>query len=98
MFETEVHIFWVWRSVMGCTQSTPNGVSSPGRDSDNNGERPDGFQRTKSTPLSDVELQQRIESSGQAQQITIGGVSMSYAFLSQRGYYPDCKWNASNLI
>jgi hypothetical protein len=44
---------------------------------------------TKS-PLSDKEIESRIECSAEAQIMKIGQIVYRYAYVSQRGYYPDC--------
>lgn len=43
-------------------------------------------------PLTELEIQSRIESSKQTQTLEIDGVKMRYAFMSQRGYYPEGIW------
>jgi len=42
-------------------------------------------------PLSSKELQQRIETCDDAMVMNFNAFSIRFAFLSQRGYYPDCK-------
>jgi serine/threonine protein phosphatase PrpC/CRP-like cAMP-binding protein len=39
--------------------------------------------------LTELEIQSRIESSSQTQLLEIDGVKLRYAFMSQRGYYPE---------
>jgi hypothetical protein len=46
---------------------------------------------TKS-PLSEKEIESRIECSDEAQIMKIGKIVYRYAYVSQRGYYPDCKF------
>ena len=42
-------------------------------------------------PMTNAEIENRIECSESSRTATIGGVKVRYAFLSQRGYYPDGK-------
>lgn len=42
-------------------------------------------------PLSEKEIQMRIEAPAESQVFTVGGITFRYAWVSQRGYYPDCK-------
>lgn len=42
-------------------------------------------------PLTELEIQSRIEASKSVQTLEIDGVKMRYAFMSQRGYYPEGK-------
>eukprot|EP01033_Poteriospumella_lacustris_P013111 gene13111-9389_t len=68
---------------MGCTQSTSHtrepveSVSSP------------KSSRRSMNPLTELEIQSRIEASKSVQTLEIDGVKMRYAFMSQRGYYPE---------
>jgi hypothetical protein len=50
--------------------------------------REDAF---KCSPLSQSEIQQRIDAAPNNVDLVIADVSMRYAWLSQRGYYPDGK-------
>ena len=43
-------------------------------------------------PLTDLEIRDRIDAPSQSQTVEIGGVRYKYAWISQRGYYPDCEW------
>jgi len=65
---------------MGCQQSTPSGHApkraSVGRASVN-------------PPMTKSEIHQRIDCIDETRSATFGGVSVRYAYLSQRGYYPD---------
>jgi len=45
----------------------------------------------KNEPMTNAEIENRIECSESSRTATIGGVKVRYAFLSQRGYYPDGK-------
>eukprot|EP01036_Dinobryon_divergens_P032546 gene32546-42159_t len=45
--------------------------------------------RAKNAPLTETEIQSRMEAPKDAHCMTIGGISMRYAWVSQRGYYPD---------
>ena len=42
-------------------------------------------------PLSKSEIQQRIEAPTATAEIEIDGLRIRYAWVSQRGYYPECK-------
>ena len=42
------------------------------------------------SPLSEKEIESRIECPDQAQTIQIGKIVYRFAYVSQRGYYPDC--------
>uniref|UniRef100_A0A7S2E854 cGMP-dependent protein kinase n=1 Tax=Ditylum brightwellii TaxID=49249 RepID=A0A7S2E854_9STRA len=68
---------------MGCSQSkrsTDAAITSKKRGSgDQNG---DDF-------MSNAEIQSRIESIEETKKATFGGLSVRYAYLTQRGYYPD---------
>ncbi len=71
---------------MGCTQSSSktrepvNSVSSPKSN------------RRSMNPLTESEIQDRIDASKQTQILEIDGIKMRFAFMSQRGYYPECKF------
>jgi hypothetical protein len=46
--------------------------------------------KEKSTqPLTEKELEQRIVAPSETQILKIGGINIRYAWVSQRGYYPD---------
>ena len=47
--------------------------------------------RRKSDPLTPEEIEQRIDSSSCVKRIKFKDYSISYAYVCQRGYYPDCK-------
>ena len=44
----------------------------------------------KSNPLTEQEILARIDAPKQFQTLEIGGASIRYAWVSQRGYYPEC--------
>ena len=46
----------------------------------------------KNEPMTNAEIENRIECSESSRTATFGGVKVRYAFLSQRGYYPDGEW------
>ncbi|KAL9187828.1 hypothetical protein ACHAXT_006206 [Thalassiosira profunda] len=58
---------------MGCSQSTVD--KGPGK--------------TGAAPMSKQEIGKRIDSIDETKTCTLGGVKLRYAYLSQRGYYPD---------
>jgi hypothetical protein len=43
----------------------------------------------ENNPLTPLQIQQRIEAPSECKQLVIGGITMRYAWVSQRGYYPD---------
>lgn len=43
----------------------------------------------ENNPLSATEIQQRIEAPTESKHLAIGDIKMRYAWVSQRGYYPD---------
>lgn len=45
----------------------------------------------KPVPLTALEIQARIECPTEMKLLEIGGFKMKYAWVSQRGYYPDCE-------
>lgn len=66
---------------MGCINSSPNrGSQDPTRTT----------AQRNSNPLTEKEIQARIDAPKHTQTVTIGGVTYKYAWVSQRGYYPDC--------
>lgn len=77
---------------MGCTQSTSHtrepveSMSSP------------KSSRRSMNPLTDLEIQSRIEASKSVQTLEIDGVKMRYAFMSQRGYYPEGECHVADGI
>lgn len=40
-------------------------------------------------PMSNAEIESRIESIEKTESLTLGGIKLRFAYLSQRGYYPD---------
>lgn len=71
---------------MGCTQS-----GSKNREPVNSVSLPKSNRRSMN-PLSELEIQDRIDASKQTQILEIDGIKMRFAFMSQRGYYPECKF------
>mmetsp|Transcript_8367 Transcript_8367/g.12563 ORF Transcript_8367/g.12563 Transcript_8367/m.12563 type:complete len:738 (-) Transcript_8367:107-2320(-) len=65
---------------MGCSSSKPAG-----------NKRPSGVGQR----MSKKEVNQRIDSINETCATTFGGVSVRYAYLSQRGYYPDDPYKAN---
>jgi hypothetical protein len=47
--------------------------------------------RSSGAPLTPQEILSRIDAIKQSTVITIANYQMNYAYVSQRGYYPDCK-------
>ena len=47
-------------------------------------------------PMSTAEIQSRIEGSEKTARANLGGMKVRYAYVSQRGYYPDGKKESSN--
>ena len=45
-----------------------------------------------SNPLTDKEILMRIEAPSETQQLSLSGIKVRYAWVSQRGYYPECKF------
>ncbi len=45
--------------------------------------------RPTTTPLTQTEIESRIESSDNIREHQFGTIKMKYAWVSQRGYYPD---------
>lgn len=50
-----------------------------------------GAGRSRSSVMTKTEIDQRIDSIRETCSATFGGVRVRYAYLSQRGYYPDGK-------
>ena len=48
-----------------------------------------GNHPTKDEPMTMAEIESRIESIEYTKTATLGGIKVRYAYLSQRGYYPD---------
>lgn len=63
---------------MGCTESAAA-----------DGKNKKGARRSSAPPMTKTEIHKRIESIDETRRIKFGGVSVRYAYLSQRGYYPD---------
>lgn len=61
---------------MGCSSSKAQNASKPVE---------------QTGPLTETEIEARISAPSETQNINIAGVSMRYAWVSQRGYYPDGK-------
>lgn len=61
---------------MGCNQSSNADKSASGG-------------RRSSAPLTKPQIDKRIDSIKETCTATFGGVNVRYAYLSQRGYYPD---------
>lgn len=68
------------RATMGCNQS-----------SENDNKKKAGGRRQSAAPMSKQEIGKRIDCIPETCTATFGGVSVRYAYLSQRGYYPDGK-------
>lgn len=68
---------------MGCTNSK-GAYTPPPRYND-------GSYSNKSNPLTEKEIQARIEAAKESHVLELGGVKYRYAYVSQRGYYPECK-------
>jgi hypothetical protein len=78
---------------MGCCSSKPEqhvAVKAPAplRDATSNGEE----------PMTNDEIEKRIECAEESKSITLGGIKIRYAYLSQRGYYPEGKNNESVML
>lgn len=69
---------------MGCIHSAPHkhGGRGAGR----------GGRQGGAPKASDSEIRDRIECSPAAVTTTVGTTTLRYAYLSQRGYYPDGAW------
>lgn len=78
---------------MGCTQSTPTNTpnqqqrQSAAPPAGNNGAK--NVKDMKTNPLSEVEILSRIDAPKESKNLEIEGVKMRYAYMSQRGYYPE---------
>ncbi len=66
---------------MGCNQSSNVDKKGPVGGA--------GGGQRRSTPMTKTEIDKRIDSINETRKATFGGVSVRYAYLSQRGYYPD---------
>ena len=51
-----------------------------------------------SVPMTKHEIGKRIDSINETRTASFGGVSVRYAYLSQRGYYPDGTFHALLLL
>lgn len=67
---------------MGCTQSTSN---------INHHQKSSGEKRVvhKPNPLTESEILMRIEAPNESKTLSLDGVNFNYAWVSQRGYYPE---------
>lgn len=68
---------------MGCTSSSVNNTKNQSHNQDT--------VVLKANPLTESEIQARIESSPTTLNMDLGGIKLRYAWVSQRGYYPECK-------
>ena len=68
---------------MGCSNSKPNVTDGALTDKHANGAE------KKPVRKSAIPSEDRIECSAKTASAVFGGVKVRYAFLSQRGYYPD---------
>ena len=66
---------------MGCCESKPSDVGVGSHAALNPVEE----------PMSNAEIESRIESIETTESLVLGGIKLRYAYLSQRGYYPDGK-------
>jgi len=73
---------------MGCTNSKPQSNKSVTQNE--SALAKEGS--LKAIPLTAQEIQARIECPNESKPLEIGGLKMKYAWVSQRGYYPDCKF------
>ena len=69
---------------MGCNSS-----KHPNNSLSNVSNSYEPYNKTRNNPLTEKEIEMRIESPKEAQNVTVGGVTYNYAWVSQRGYYPD---------
>jgi hypothetical protein len=69
---------------MGCLNSKAADSSAKAKAA----ARADVIEETHS-PLNASEIESRIERSALVQNINLGALGISYAWMSQRGYYPD---------
>jgi hypothetical protein len=70
---------------MGCASSNNNGSSRTQNPVVNS---PKSQNQSKS-PLTEFEIQSRIEAPKQSQFLDLDGIKIRFAFVSQRGYYPE---------
>lgn len=75
---------------MGCTSSHSNTALTSNPVYGGGGQQ-QGNASNKSNPLTEKEIQARIEAPSQTQVLELAGVTYRYAWMSQRGYYPECK-------
>jgi hypothetical protein len=66
---------------MGCCESKSTNDVHGGRSFANSG--------FKDEPMTNAEIESRIECSERTEMLILGGMKMRFAYLSQRGYYPD---------
>ena len=78
---------------MGCCNSKSNSNSKRGSKTGG-----DIVLETTNSPLSPYEIECRVEASKVVQTINLGDIAISYAWLSQRGYYPDGKLFFRNTV
>ena len=67
---------------MGCCESKPHDVIGGPSLANLN---------PNDAPMSNAEIESRIESIEKTESLTLGGIKLRFAYLSQRGYYPDGK-------
>lgn len=80
---------------MGCTQSTAAQQEQPGVKSTTRKTVMKAQTSRDTTPPSTSSkdsMADRITSIDETRKATFGGVTVRYAYLSQRGYYPDGEW------
>lgn len=65
---------------MGCCESKPSDVVGGGSIA---------MTGPNDEPMSNAEIESRIESIEKTETAVFGGMKIRYAYLSQRGYYPD---------
>eukprot|EP01039_Chlorochromonas_danica_P011259 gene11259-12558_t len=73
---------------MGCTSSHSNTALTSNPVYGGGGHQ-QGNASNKSNPLTEKEIQARIEAPSQTQVLELAGVTYRYAWMSQRGYYPE---------
>ncbi len=70
---------------MGCNNTKPLEQAAQNPRNSSNGNN----LGMKPNPLTEQELQMRIDCPKQSQSLELGGVTFRYAWVSQRGYYPE---------
>lgn len=73
---------------MGCGSSTASKTAGDGMPKS---AAAHGLGKNRNEPMTNAEVESRIECSESSRTATFGGIKVRYAFLSQRGYYPDGK-------